>query len=303
MRFVLIIIAIYVLYESYFYIEMERKDETLKHQIRDWVRADSERSTWIEGLEKNTPTNLDETLVTFIIPSRGRSSLTMALASLLNQDDPRWRALVILNHNGLIGSSGHSTSREDLLTTSIRKEKLSILLHDDSIIQDPRITVRQMTSSGGAHGNVAGAMRNAAFEFVDPEISPWVAFLDDDDVLTLNYVSSLAHETEHHPNMDAVIFPMRCNEYCFEPIVPVPGTTVLKVNYVGISFALRSDLVNSESSSIRFIPGTCEDYTFFSGLVETGLHARFAPNVTYVCVFECVFSMTTTPTQCFSSFF
>jgi len=253
--------------------------------VQAWNRKDAERETWIKRVMTREK-NMDEaskTLVTFVIPSRGRPSLTMALVSLLNQEDPRWKAIVVLNHNGILATKMRddvfSSSTKDA-TLPISKQDLSTVLYNNIVLQDSRISFRIMAKSGRAHGNEAGEMRNAAFEFVNPKISPWTAFLDDDDVLTANYVSSLSYETTQHPEMDAIIFPMRCNEYCFAPIVPVPGTKILKVNYVGISFALRSNLV--KTGDFRFVPGRCEDFTLFSKVVEAGFHARFAPDVTYI---------------------
>ena len=74
--------------------------------VQAWNRKDAERETWIKRVMTREK-NMDEaskTLVTFVIPSRGRPSLTMALVSLLNQEDPRWKAIVVLNHNGILAT-------------------------------------------------------------------------------------------------------------------------------------------------------------------------------------------------------
>eukprot|EP00939_MAST-03C_sp_MAST-3C-sp1_P000965 g965.t1 len=274
-------------YEYDFLIDYRSKNEeyydryeNLRPRIEAWRRRDRIQMDWIDDASwQNHAVHNKNVVATFVVPSRGRSTLHVALASLLNQDDPRWNAIVILNHNGPVALSS-KTDGDSMLTVSLTRDEISMFIHSEAILQDSRISFRQLTTDLRVLGNTAGEMRNAAFELIDPDVSPWVAFVDDDDVVTGNYVSALAYEAAQHPGMDAILFPMRCAP-CFAPVVPTPGTTQVEVNYVGISFALRSSLVNRNHDPVRFVPSKCEDYNFFSGLVESNLHARIAPNVTY----------------------
>lgn len=274
-------------YEYDFLIDYQSKNEehydryeNLRPRIEAWRRRDRIQMDWIDDASwQNHAVHNKNVVATFVVPSRGRSTLHVALASLLNQDDPRWNAIVILNHNGPVALSS-KTDGDSMLTVSLTRDEISMFIHSEAILQDSRISFRQLTTDLRVLGNTAGEMRNAAFELIDPDVSPWVAFVDDDDVVTGNYVSALAYEAAQHPGMDAILFPMRCAP-CFAPVVPTPGTTQVEVNYVGISFALRSSLVNRNHDPVRFVPSKCEDYNFFSGLVESNLHARIAPNVTY----------------------
>ena len=87
-------------------------------------------------------------LITFIIPTIGRSTLQNTLDCLINQSNPNWKAIVIF----------------DGISSTIQNT-------------DPRICIIESPKLGEGT-NSAGLVRNYGITFADTE---WVAFVDDDD--------------------------------------------------------------------------------------------------------------------------
>jgi glycosyltransferase involved in cell wall biosynthesis len=109
-----------------------------------------------------------ESLVTFVVPTIGRTTLVSTIASLQAQTDPGWRALIVADGPHLIPLRG----------------------------RDERITLLH-----APHHRSAGLTRNFALPFVR---TPWTAFVDDDDELAPEYVE---HLRELDGN-DVVVFRM-----------------------------------------------------------------------------------------------
>jgi len=89
-------------------------------------------------------------LVTFIIPTIGRPTLTKTLDSILNNTDPNWNAIVMFD--GIQPTIGSN---------------------------DPRIRIYYMEKKGRL--NHAGIVRNTAIQFAT---TPWIGFVDDDDAIS-----------------------------------------------------------------------------------------------------------------------
>jgi glycosyltransferase involved in cell wall biosynthesis len=95
-------------------------------------------------------------VITFVVPTVGRPSLAAAVASLLAQDDPAWRAI-------LIGDGLEPQAPDDPRFRTLRVEKIG---HP-------------------------GLVRNEAFRYVR---TAWAGFLDDDDRLAPQYVRKLREQ-------------------------------------------------------------------------------------------------------------
>lgn len=147
-----------------------------------------------------------DTLVTFVIPSLGRASLSMTLSSLLNQTNPSWHAIVIGD-----GQQPQQT------------------------ISDTRIMYVTLPKMGAA--NHGAHLRNFG---IGLSTTPWVGFVDDDDTLASTYVAELLNEVALHPHVACVIFRMARSD----TVIPGFQTTDIEYANVGISFALKKELYN-----------------------------------------------------------
>ena len=138
--------------------------------------------------------------ITLIIPTLGRLSLLDSIKSLINQDDSKWKAIIIFD--------GVKNNFE---------------------INDERITIIETEKK-----NSAGDVRNFGFKYI--ENSEWIGFLDDDDCLSCNYISRLKEEIEINNNIDVCIFRMGYENKC---ILPTKNDRNIIRNKVGISFAIK----------------------------------------------------------------
>ena len=102
----------------------------------------------------NNPITIENS-ITFIIPSKNRATLNRTISSLKNLVCSNWRAIVI--------SDG----------VFLKKK----LLYDDRVLF---ISVEKLGTK-----NFAAKIRNIGIKLSS---SSWVAFVDDDDTLTINYL-------------------------------------------------------------------------------------------------------------------
>lgn len=162
----------------------------------------------------------DDALVTFIVPTIGRPELAKALHSVLAQSNGRWRCVVV--GDGL----------EPDLIVNHRQDKRFIYVR-------------------GVRQESAGLTRNVGFPFVN---TPWVAFLDDDDVLHPDYVEALLQESTTGRGEEAgcVVFPMLHPELGVLPPPELTNAQDLRWGQVGISFAVRQEWL-AEPHTCRFI--------------------------------------------------
>lgn len=183
-------------------------------------------------------------IITFIIPSCGRSTLSRSLDSLIAQETPNWRAIVVFD-----GPDGSMAAGR----------------------KDRRITYKYTGKQLGEK-NHAGAVRNMGLDHVETK---WVGFLDDDDTVTADYVSALVNEVGHE-EVDAVVFRMRRED---GSVVPPTQAIDFSKNEVGISFALRMEYVNQ--NNVRFVPGPTEDFDLLRKLRTAGAKVVLSPFLTY----------------------
>ena len=184
----------------------------------------------------------NKSLITFIIPTIGRSTLSKTLDCLINQSNPNWKAIVIF----------------DGIFSSI-------------IYTDPRIRIIESPKLGeGTNG--AGLVRNYGITFADTE---WVAFVDDDDNLSRRYVDIFIEETNAYTLADIIIFRMEAYKDC---ILPKFSTDTFYFEEVGISFAVKKKVFDEGHV---FIPSKKEDFVYLDEARNKKYNIMISPYVTY----------------------
>jgi len=177
--------------------------------------------------------------LTFIIPTIGRETLSLTLQSLKNQTITNWKAIVIF----------------DGIEPTISET-------------DPRITIIKTPIKLGQGYNSAGLVRNYGIKFANTE---WVAFVDDDDSITPNYMESFLSELWLDP--DVIIFRMTLDDR----VCPSIDSTNFFIKDVGISFAVKTELV----SKFIFIPSIEEDFEFLDKVRLKKYKIVLSPYITY----------------------
>jgi len=148
-----------------------------------------------------------ENLITFIIPSLNRDTITRTVNSLLNQTSNDWECIII--YDGVDGTQ----------------------------FDDPRIKTLKIEKKGlvGPHNGQSGLVRNEGINQVTTE---WIGFLDDDDTIHENYVKCLK---ENYLNKDFVVWRMK---YENGIVLPELGSNELNFGQVGISFCYKNKFDN-----------------------------------------------------------
>lgn len=181
-------------------------------------------------------------LITFIIPTIGRSTLSNTLESLINQTNPNWKAIVIF----------------DGVSSTIKNT-------------DRRISVIESSKLGKTY-NSAGVVRNYGITLADTE---WVAFVDDDDCLLHKYVDIFIAESSKYSVADIIIFRMvsgRTN------IMPQLSSDTFYESLVGISFAAKKKLFDEGHV---FISSITEAFTYLNGARQKHYNIMISPHITY----------------------
>jgi len=181
------------------------------------------------------------TSLTFIIPTIGRHTLSGTLTCLINQTNQDWKAIVIFD--GLAPNIKNPDSR----ITFIQTEKL------------------------GESRNSAGMVRNYGITFAETE---WIAFVDDDDCLSPNYVALFYSEIYTYKLVELIIFRM-----FFEGrVYPALHTDTFHLGDVGISFAVKKKIF--EDGHI-FTPSDVEDYLYLDTIKNNQYKMMISPHITY----------------------
>lgn len=174
----------------------------------------------VQGLKQAHP----HAWITFLVPSIGRASLLETLQSLQAQTLPdQWVALVLMD--------------------GCEKGEMP-----QSIQEDSRILFLSLPKQASA-----GSVRNIGMSLV---YSPWIGFVDDDDLLHPEYIQQLHLELRQSPYTSCVVFRMTVGDRVF----PGQGAASIRQGDVGISFAVRS------SMKTRFTDQHAEDYAFLHEL-------------------------------------
>jgi glycosyltransferase involved in cell wall biosynthesis len=188
------------------------------------------------------------TKITFIIPTIGRESLKNVIECLKKQTSPYWKAIIVFD-----GLDPNLTENDERIQM-IQCEKL------------------------GQH-NSAGLVRNCGIEKVTTE---WVGFIDDDDVITNDYVELFLKEIRY--DTDVIIFRMFSAETSsgfveeINRYLPRPNSeNVFFGGELGISFAAKKIIFDS---GLHFVPSEKEDFEFLQK-VRNNFKLMASPYVTY----------------------
>jgi len=179
--------------------------------------------------------------ITFIIPTIGRKTLENSINSLLNQTITGWKAIVIF----------------DGVSPTIN-------------INDNRIKIIQIEKLG-LHINSAGNVRNYGISLAN---SKWIAFLDDDDIISFDYIETFYKELKIYPDLDVLIFRMKQNNR----IIPKLSTDNFYICDVGISFIMNKDIYNN---NLKFIPDGAEDFLYLNKIRNSNYKIIISPYVKY----------------------
>jgi glycosyltransferase involved in cell wall biosynthesis len=179
--------------------------------------------------------------ITFIIPTIGRKTLENSINSLLNQTITDWKAIVIF----------------DGVSPTIN-------------INDNRIKIIQIEKLG-LHINSAGNVRNYGISLAN---SKWIAFLDDDDIISFDYIETFYKELKIYPDLDVLIFRMKQNDR----IIPKLSTDNFYICDVGISFIMNKDIYNN---NLKFIPDGAEDFLYLNKIRNSNYKIIISPYVKY----------------------
>jgi len=180
---------------------------------------------------------MNQSKITFIIPSVGRSTLARSIGSLLSQTNPNWKAIVVF----------------DGVKNNIN-------------IEDDRITYLEINKVGVK--NNAGRVRNIGISRAETD---WVAFLDDDDTISYNYVNRFEEEIKLNSNAECIIFRMQTGKM----ILPMQNDNNFHVGRVGISFAMKASLPE------RFSPSDTEDYNLLNLMRSNKRKIIISPYINY----------------------
>lgn len=114
-----------------------------------------------------------------------------------------------------------------------------------------------------------GFVRNAGVAHVR---TPWVAFLDDDDVVLSTYTQRITETLSVFPRADVIVFRMAW----FQRVVP--KAIELVAGDVGISYAMKTGLF----AKLQFIEGPMEDFHLLYRAHKVGAHIVLSRHVEYL---------------------
>ena len=183
-------------------------------------------------------------LITFIIPTIGRETLNRTIDSLLNQTVSNWNAIIIF---------------DGITTTTSNIE-----------FNDSRIIIKGIEKRG-LNSNSAGLVRNYGMQFVETE---WIAFVDDDDTISYDYVETFIKEIEEYNNIDVIIFRMQYEDR----IIPKLKTDNFYLCDVGISFVIKKYIYEN---GLKFIPDGAEDFLYLDKIRNNNYEIMISPFIKY----------------------
>jgi len=147
------------------------------------------------------------TIITFIIPSIARLTILRTIESLKKQSNPNWRAIVV--YDGVDGPT-------------FNDERIKIIKSEKVGLEGPK-------------NGQSGLVRNIGIKQTETE-TEWIGFLDDDDTIHPDYVSTLI---EKYNDKDFVIWRMKYNNGL---VLPPDRQKKLIFATVGISFCYKKSL-------------------------------------------------------------
>jgi glycoprotein-N-acetylgalactosamine 3-beta-galactosyltransferase len=183
-------------------------------------------------------------IISFIIPSTlRRATLNRTIESLQKQSRSNWEAIV-----------GVDLAISNLTEKQVASASLSFK-------QDRRVRYVPITfgsTNRGGEDNRAGEVRNQIIR--NYATAKWVAFVDDDDTLSPDYIEHWETGRQHDQSADVIIFRMVSRGKRILP--PLAHGSTASQDNVGISYAVRKDLFVRKQNGIAFVPHTTEEYDY-----------------------------------------
>lgn len=192
-----------------------------------------------------------DAFVTFIVPTVNRSTLFRTLASIRQQTNQRWKVIVIFD--GCIPTD----------------ESIVALLKDTRILY---VSIKKHGVLSSKQPGQAGQIRNIGMSMVT---TPWIGFVDDDDVILPNYIEKLIEESDNLSVADLISFRMIDTEQ----LVPPPFCQGILPNQIGISFAIKTSLFKE---GFLFIQSEREDYHFVREVHRARKMIVLSSHITYL---------------------
>lgn len=184
-------------------------------------------------------------IITILIPSVGRPTLSRTLESLLRLNNSKWTAIV--------GFDGCVPAKPTI---------------------DPRINYIYLNKVGGGL-NHGGMVRNFLFPLV---LTDWMCFLDDDDTFRPNYVDVFVTEIQNNPDADCVVFRMSYDTND-KTVLPPLGLLSPQICQVGISFAVKKSFLIQ--NNIKFKNSSFEDFFLLQEIEKIGGKIIFSTEIAY----------------------
>lgn len=193
--------------------------------------------------------------LTFIIPTIGRDTLKHTINSMLKQTCPEWKAIIVF----------------DGIEPTLKTDDPRI-----QIIQSPKLELEL----GKNRPVGAGHVRNYGIKHATTE---WVAFIDDDDTITLDYVECFLEEMRNN-GCDLIIFRMgqvlkNDGNGVIVMTLPSPDAEDFIKCDVGISFAVKKSVFDS---GIMFETSEYEDFEFLEKVRRNNHKMIISPYVLYM---------------------
>jgi glycosyltransferase involved in cell wall biosynthesis len=195
--------------------------------------------------------NHNNDIITFIIPTINRNTLSNTLLSLLDQTFPNWRCIIIFD----------GCEPKDI-------SLLSLLDNDKRFLY---FSINRLGTEQAIH-NSAGFVRNIGMNLVK---TPWIGFVDDDDILLPNYIEKFMEEFTITPFCDVILFRMVQQNR----IIPSYEQKNIVEGDVGISFVCKTSLIQE---GYLFTQSIIEDFTFLKKLELAGKKIILSPYTTYL---------------------
>ena len=192
-----------------------------------------------------------DAFVTFIVPTVNRATLFRTLASIRQQTNQRWKVIVIFD--GCIPTD----------------ESIVALLKDTRILY---VSIKKHGVLSSKQSGQAGQIRNIGMSMVT---TPWIGFVDDDDVILPNYIEKLIEESDNLSVADLISFRMIDTEQ----LVPPPFCQGILPNQIGISFAIKTSLFKE---GFLFIQSEREDYHFVKEVHRARKMIVLSSHITYL---------------------
>jgi hypothetical protein len=208
---------------------------------------------------------VDNPFVTFIIPSKNRETLYNTLVALQEQTDDDWSACIVFHQNW---DGGVELSDDDI------PRKTFLLMATDRRIDWYYLHVNSSSFENNKNGG--GYFRNKGVELSSNTQSKWIALVDDDDIVSPNYVQYLKEESTQSPDQEVIIFRLIYKDGYF---VPKSEQTMLVKYSVGISFSYLRSLY-PKFKFVNYSP--IEDFLLLTEMSVAGVKILLTQYITYI---------------------